>query len=351
MDNDLLSRTKVFMHPDRFAEWFNTGTTLPITAQLDPTNRCNYDCSQCAGLRIDRNAELSLEQMTRIIDQLAPFIRGIEFTGGGEPLMNKQTPEAMVYANDKKISVALDTNGHLLTPRIIDQILLSNPVYIRISLDAINSAMHRLNKGTQSNESFEMVKKNIASLVAAKNQLTSGCTIGVAYLTDYSDDANTISDFITTAKNLGVDYAQFRPYHHSNANFIHTIEEFDPLLYTGNFKTPFSWDKFKILFSRDKYEKIRGTYTIPHADEFRIVVSATGDIYPDCFTRGIKNFSYGNLLTDDFKDIWRSYRRKQITESKLQQPNCPKQCYYDALSQALEDINVQKNNDKHNNFV
>ncbi|MGV8150942.1 MAG: radical SAM/SPASM domain-containing protein [Candidatus Woesearchaeota archaeon] len=338
--NNVLSRSKIFAHPDRLFEWLNTGITHPITAQIDPSNRCNYDCNQCAGLRIDRNAELTEEELFRIIDQISPFIKGIEFTGGGDPLMNKHSPDSMVYAKNKGIDVGLVINGHLLNTQNIPKII-SSATYVRVSVDAINEESHKYRKGTRNNNSFQKVINNIKDLVAERDGTNSSCTIGLGYLTDFGEDSQNFRAFALLAKNLGANYAQFRPYHHADDNIISELENLSDL----------NSDTFNTIYSKDKYLKIKGTYERAYADEFKITISATGDIYPDCFTRGIKNFSYGNLLKEDFEAIWKSEKRLRISESKLLQNNCPKQCYYDVLSQQLWDIYAHITTVAHKNFI
>lgn len=336
----ILSRTKIFSHPDRLAEWLSTGITKPITAQLDPSNRCNYDCTQCAGLRIDRNAEMSLVQMRKIIDELYPFIRGIEITGGGESLMNKETPDAIIYAKEKNIDVGLITHGHLLNEITIPKIV-SSTAYIRVSVDASDNHTHKIRKGTRDNSSLDRVINNIRNLVKEKRAQNAECTIGMSYLTDFEDTPETLRKFVELAKSVEVDYAQFRPYHHSMKDFMPYFEQLSDL----------NTKDFRVIFSKDKYEKKKFSYEKAFADEFRTVIAATGEIYPDCFTRGIKNFSFGNLLTESFEDIWNSQRRKDVFNTKLQQPNCPKQCYYDPLDQLLWEMYIQNRDVMHKNFI
>ena len=40
-------QNKLFYHPDKLLEFFQTGNTTPVTWELDPTNRCNHNCIGC----------------------------------------------------------------------------------------------------------------------------------------------------------------------------------------------------------------------------------------------------------------------------------------------------------------
>ena len=73
----ILSRSKIYSHPERLTQWIETGKTLPITAELDPTNKCNYNCNNCAGNKTSPQAELTYKHMKTIIDKISPFIKGL----------------------------------------------------------------------------------------------------------------------------------------------------------------------------------------------------------------------------------------------------------------------------------
>ena len=110
-----LNQNKIFTHLDRLSEWLKKGTTKPITIEIDPTNICNHNCPECAGNKFCPQCELSLVFMKKTINQISPFCKGLVFTGGGEPLYNKDTLNAISYAKKKGINIGLVTNGSLLT--------------------------------------------------------------------------------------------------------------------------------------------------------------------------------------------------------------------------------------------
>ncbi|KYK25100.1 hypothetical protein AYK26_02805 [Euryarchaeota archaeon SM23-78] len=336
--NNILSRSKIYAHPERLTQWMKTGKTLPITAEIDPTNKCNYNCKYCAGNKIPSQAELTYNQMKTIIDKISPFIKGILFTGGGEPLINPETTKAISYAHKKNIDVGLVTNGSLLHT-VNQKQLLSDCEWIRIGIDAANQETYAKRKNIPK-ENYQKVWNNISELVKTRNKHNLECTIGVAYLTE-NEEKRELEAFTRLARDYKVDYVQFRPYHHVNNNLIKVIKELKQL------KT----DKFKVLYSREKYKREKFDYKQAFGDEFRFVISATGDVYPDCFTRGLAGFSYGNLLKQSFEGIWSSEKRKRILESKLQQENCPPQCKHDELNQLLWLINRSKEEAEHKNFV
>ncbi len=266
--------------------------------------------------------------MKNIIRQIKPFCRGLTFTGGGEPLCNDDTLEAIEYAKKSGMDVALVTNGDLLNQEKALKIV-KNCTYIRVSY--------------MDDETSNKLKL----LVEAREKAKSNCTIGVSMLTN-KERAQLMKRFVAQAKKSKADYAQFRPFH---------LDMFDARKIIGGLQKGYDNNNFKIITSGYKYEnmeeKKKGIkkYNISFADNFRTVIASDGKIYPDCFTRGMENFSLGDLKKDSFAKIWRSKRRKRISETKLDQKNCPPMCYHDPLSELLWDIWRQYQEGDHANFV
>ena len=241
------------------------------------------------------------------------------------------------------MDVGLTTNGPTLPDTVLDDCQ-----WIRISLDAADSTTYSKRKGTLS-QHFDTVLENVQRLVKQKSQRGSDCTIGLAYLTR-DETVEQLRKFVLLAKKLGVDYAQFRPYHDTTSDLSPRIEQ------TKELETA----TFKVSYPKDKYQRKKQDYGRCFGDEFRVVVSATGDMYPDCFTRGMENFSYGNLLTQSFEEIWHSKKRQEIFSTKLEHPNCPHLSKTDTLNVLLWELYQRKEVDsntvsqqafQHANFV
>jgi 12,18-didecarboxysiroheme deacetylase len=102
------------------------------------TRACNLRCVHCyasAGTAQERDNELALEEVKRVIDDLADFGVPVILFSGGEPLLRPDLPQMVDYAAKKGIRTVISTNGTLLTEKMIrafDRIDIS---YIGISLD------------------------------------------------------------------------------------------------------------------------------------------------------------------------------------------------------------------------
>ncbi len=335
-----LSTNKIFNHLDRVKELMETGETLPVVMEIDPTNNCIHKCPNCylSGNRFT-NSSLSFDFIKKAIDQTAPFLKAVVFTGGGEPLCNPETPKAIKYAFSKKLSVALITNGGLLDKEKAE-IIVNCCEWVRVSIDAYDendyAKIHGMDK-----EHLQKVWHNVGLLVEAKKKYYKKCTIGVAYLVNSQNRKNMLK-FAEKAKKVGVDYCQFRPFHYSKFNFLDSLSEVKKI----------ESDKFKIIASMQRIVKDEGDFNVCLGDYFRTVLAADGYLYPCCFTRGHKEFRLGNLAKNDFVSIWKSIRKKRVFKNKLKTPNAPflHLCKMDYLNKLLWTI-YQSKNLKHKNFV
>jgi len=227
----VLSPRKWLAHPRVVdcvkAKQFNR--IIPITVQISPTLRCTNHCPICSYggikgplLRRGRGktqrevnpiklhqqstpVDMSLDDIIDTIDQLRHAgVRGVIFTGGGEPLMNGATLEGMLYArrnvrwksresrgagktHKKRLSVGLFTNGQLLDcDDGIEKIARDiDPSFVRVSLNAGNSTAYSLVHGTPLDETritFEHVLGNIERLAKAKQDYDASFRLDIGVL-------------------------------------------------------------------------------------------------------------------------------------------------------------------------
>lgn len=338
--NEYLSVNKIFNHLDRIKELIDTGDTLPIMMEIDPTNSCIHKCPQCrfSGNRFI-DASLSIDFMKNVIDQTSAFLKSVVFTGGGEPFCNPDTIEAIKYAASKNLSVALITNGELIDKEKAE-VIVNNCEWVRISIDAFTAEEYLKIHGMDEDH-LQKVWHNVGLLMEAKKKFHTKCTIGVAYLVN-GENQKSMFLFAEKAKKAGVDYCQFRPFHYSDFDFMDSLSKTKAL----------EDDNFKIIASMQRITKEEGDFEVCLGDYFRTVLAADGYLYPCCFTRGHKEFRLGNLAKDDFLTIWKSEKKKEIFKNKLKFLDAPFLCLckFDYLNKLLWTI-YQARNLKHKNFI
>lgn len=350
MDVKQFSSDKILKHLDRVSAWMDGKNPAPITVEMDMTNRCNHRCPECVAGYFQRTSvnSLSKEMAEDIIRQLADFkVRGLIFTGGGDPLCSKYTLETVELAKSLGLDVGFITNGTLLTKHACE-VLAKNCVWVRVSLDASDPETYKITHGLNE-AGFEKVLKNIKTLAATKKRLKSDCTVGVGYLTnDHTKDG-----MIRAAElcgDLGVDYIQYRPMQiHRGGMFDYHWTDVSQII---NKCTKFGKPGYDVLFSQHKYEMMKmkdygRNYRVCYGHQFATTICADGKMYLCCHLRGYDKYCIGDLHNNSFKEIWNSKQRKKAYES-IEFKDCIPLCRDNTFNQVLWNLKQPRT---HVNFL
>jgi MoaA/NifB/PqqE/SkfB family radical SAM enzyme len=150
---------KLLAHVDRW-ELIKEGHSIPapVLVTIDPTNKCNLNCSWCNAKAVRKNAQISTAMLERIAEFLGEWgVTAVCLAGGGEPMIHSGFDDLVGTLVDTSIRVGVVTNGtHLdrLTTVLCD--------WIGISVDAGHWQSYKANKGC---DRYSEVKRNIRRLV------------------------------------------------------------------------------------------------------------------------------------------------------------------------------------------
>jgi MoaA/NifB/PqqE/SkfB family radical SAM enzyme len=344
------SSDKIFKHLDRVCEWLGGGNPPPITVELDMTNVCNHDCPECVAsyFRSAGGEQLESALAERIVRELAAFgARGLIFTGGGEPLLHKDTPRMVELAHGLGLDVGFITNGTLLDPEVGAR-LLDHCVWLRVSLDAADGDTYRLTHGL-NHRAFDKVLRNLRLLVEIKRRSGSRCTVGVGYLTCDATKGGMIAA-ARLCDGLGVDYLQYRPMQvHRGGRFDYDWTEVADLLPAC---LAHAHNGFDVLFSQHKYEMMRRNdygrdYEVCYGHQFATTIGADAKMYLCCHLRGYDKYCLGDLRSQSVAEIWASDRRRQVAAS-IDFRDCIPLCRDNTFNQILWQIRQPR---EHANFL
>lgn len=114
----------------------------PLKIEVEPSFGCNFKCIYClCSQKTDSSQFMSLDLFDKIINGAKKFpkkIKSFNFTGRGEPMLNKNIYEMIKKANNIAEETVLITNGSLLTRDNADKLIDANIKIIRVSLQGIN---------------------------------------------------------------------------------------------------------------------------------------------------------------------------------------------------------------------
>jgi radical SAM protein with 4Fe4S-binding SPASM domain len=114
------------------------GRRYPLGATFEITERCNLDCVHCfihqsKGCKRGRNSEMSLDEIKRILDQMAEAgVINLLLTGG-EVFVRPDFLKIYQHAKQLGMLVMVFTNGTLITEEIADFFAEWPPYFIEIS--------------------------------------------------------------------------------------------------------------------------------------------------------------------------------------------------------------------------
>ncbi|ABK14918.1 radical SAM/SPASM domain-containing protein [Methanothrix thermoacetophila] len=128
----------------------------------ESTGACNLSCSYCRASAgpAPSGDELSTGEIKGLIKEIAPM-GAMLIISGGEPLLRQDVFEVARYAAGSGVRVSLASNGTLITPEIVDRILLSGISRVSISLDGASA---KTNDATRGEGSFDLALRGIRAL-------------------------------------------------------------------------------------------------------------------------------------------------------------------------------------------
>jgi len=294
----------------------------PLAVSIEPNNTCNLACPECptGTHELTRTTGmLKPDQFKHIIDQLVPELFWLTLYFQGEPFLNRHFFDFVAYARSKNIFVATSTNGHFLNNETVRKTIDSGLNRLIISLDGDNQESYSVyRKGGH----FETVLDGIRKLVQEKERRKSRYPKIILQTLLLSSTENRLGNIKALAKSLGVDKlelktAQFNDYQNGN-----------PLMPTSQ-----KHSRYKITKSPTQHigtltnQHITSLYTVKNPlpnSCFRMwsscVITWDGKVVPCCFDKDATH-TMGDLIKQDFKQIWRSkpyhdFRKKILTNRK-----------------------------------
>lgn len=217
--------TKIQWHPDKLAVFqANPQKVGPITVEFHPTNRCNHRCPECTFGIPDRdrtftNVDFNVDLLPELIEDLRELhVRGVDVSGGGEPLLHSDLVRIIHEFRAGGFDVGLVTNGSRLYNAADDasaakvrETILANCTWCRISVDAGSQAVYEKMHGKIPAVDFDALVENVKILCNEKVQSNSNTTLGVSFLLTPDNFLDLIKSVCLFREIPGLDYFQIKP--------------------------------------------------------------------------------------------------------------------------------------------
>lgn len=332
----------------------------PVDWHVYPSNFCNHSCPWCVFRQPDPTEQakipgwekLSVKQQARHAEQFLNrsqlsrdlMIRAVaaasrtgarlmHFSGGGEPLINKHTLEAMTKAGKAGIKVALSTNGEFLTPEVA-----AVTDYLRVSLNAGTKDQHDWSNHAEGGSSWDRIMQALETSLPHRKQ-----DVGLAYVIDLTN-VDDIVPFCSLAVQLGVDFVHIRPafYYDKDKDAAQRAQMKNAFKECEKARKWYG-DKVQIFALTEKFD---GFWTPRQYDKCRAILTgttltATGE-FAVCQDRPDLRFGADWKDGETFEEVWQSDEHRQLT-SRICSPGeldrCPR-CVWNTRNDIIEKIFV-----------
>ena len=299
----------------------------PYQVVWDVTTACNLRCKHCystSGKK--REDEMNTEEAKQAIDKMARAGVTILAFSGGEPLVRRDIFELARYAADKGMYVAMATNGTLITKEMARKMKEAGIQFVQISLDGATAEVHDEFRGVKG--AFDKTVNGI------KNCVEEGFFVEVS-TTATRFNYKQIPEIIDLCEELGVNWFMV-------FNFVPTGR--GKFIVENDLSPEEREELLKMLWNRSKEAKVQLLSTAPQfarvalqeeekersdevvvpthfynpklhgqlislaefiggcgAGRFYLAMEPNGDLQPCVFFP----LKIGNILEDDFEEIWR----------------------------------------------
>ena len=305
----ILDGTKIAWHQDRIKAWERGERIAPITIDMALTRACNYGCHFCYAMlqENDRNL-ITTKVMNDFLEDCAEIgVKGISFVSDGESTISPAFVPSVRRGAELGISMAVGTNGFVLTRPKLEQIL-PHLTYLRINISAGEREAYGKIMGCKP-EWFDRVCQNIRDMVEIKRRDKLPVTIGMqmVLMPEYGDQVLPLArlgkelrpDYLVIKHcsdnedgDLGVDYQGYKALYDT----LQKAESYSD----EEYRVVVKWSKIKTGRERS-YQRCYGA-------PFMLQLSGSGLVAPcgALFNERYKKFHIGNICEQRFKDIWAS---------------------------------------------
>lgn len=312
---------KLLRHPDKLSDYLRGMEIVPLTLDIDLTNRCNCKCPECVGMRQTEKETLKWDALKQVLyDAKRIGVASVVFSGGGEPTLHPNFIDALDYTGGLGLEQAVVTNGITISDRLdIVEAIVKHCTWIRISVDAGDREMYKMTHGV---DQYDKVILGFKALAEERKLQGSGITIGSTFLTS-EWTVSGIDACCRDVKSAGVDYFYLRP-------FLGDTTPIDVERYANEHNN----GHFEVIGAKayDHLEEMRKRYSICGFGWWVSVVMADGTVTWCCRTRCNPKYTLGNIYQDDLETILK--RRRDI---EVDFKDCTILCRGDEVNKFLED--------------
>ncbi len=321
----------------------------PINAEFHPTMACNWNCNFCntknvfGSKSLKKGADEILQSSADaewIANEFANIgLLSINISGGGEPLINKYTPDLIDQLKKQNIQVGLVSNGYGINSGMAAR-LLEGCTWIRFSINGNEKGIFDSVNGVQNGYAATMAA--MGKIIKVKKEIGSSCVIGLNYVITELNYMDAYS-FAALTKKIGFNFVGYKmalPGLDKNGPPDPVINETEKQIDRAliDFKDdafdvfPFHIERFNICDRKNKVE-----YPECPMAYFFIVIRPNGDIVPCTHLDFVKEgLNIQNLKKISLVDFITFDQRFEMIRALGKNYKCFKSCQFDRRNVDLD---------------
>lgn len=175
--------------------------------QVETSLACNLKCVMCPWVEMRRESEnrgIMAPEVWEAVKPFLPEIRSVDFTGGGEPLLQPRLADWITEAKSAGCETGFLTNGLLLDNETARRLIDANSDWIGVSMDGASADVYEeIRKGSN----FERVCGNLSNL--SKNRIGKTPKIMINFVL-MTGNFHQVEDIVRLASELGADQVNFK---------------------------------------------------------------------------------------------------------------------------------------------
>lgn len=276
---------------------------LPRDIMIEPTSGCNLNCALCPSARKYLKGKphmMTIEEFKIIADRLKGNTPTLTLFFRGEPFLDPDFLKMVRYANANHFRTMTSTNAMLIRDSMIDDVIDSGLDKLVVAMDGMTKETY---EAYRIGGKFEQVYATVKKICAAKKR--KGVTkpyVQIQFIVMKHNEKD-IKLLPAAKKDLGVDNIQLKYVaiptwaEKDKSTLQKMAKDYIPTIGVKRYT-----DDLRIITPPDECPFVRKTAVMCNAD---VVVC--------CFDINAQ-YKVGNLLKQDFGEIWNSPQYKKYRE-------------------------------------
>ncbi len=269
----------------------------PSKISIETGNVCNLRCPLCPTNDEEQGGVekglMSFEDFKVIFDKIGPFVKTIDLFSWGEPFLNKDIGKMIRYAREKKpaLRMFIDSNLNVLSEEQLDAAVRYELDVLKVSCDG---ATREIYEKYRVGGDLARVMENIQRIISRKKELASGKPRIIWKYLVFKHNQFEVEKAREMSGKMGIEFEASGMRTDCAKEIFEKVED--------SVKRDGSW-----IPDRPEYNnygdlgKMKNTCEKPWRT---LTVNWNGDVVPCGAIYDCARYSFGNLLKQDFKEIW-----------------------------------------------